>query len=76
VAAIGRRPKPEIWFLAGAVEVNDLAQGALRRLMQWPRIEYTTFDYRGEHSTLSYLYLQTLLSSLAFSESNPSQVYM
>jgi len=31
VTAIGGRPKPEILLLARAVEVNALAQGALRR---------------------------------------------
>jgi len=28
-------PKPEMLHLAGAVEVNDLAQGALREFTQW-----------------------------------------
>jgi len=30
-------------LFAGAVEVNALAQGALRRFTQWPWIEHQTF---------------------------------
>jgi len=36
-------------LLAGAVEVNDLAQGALRRVAQWPWFEHPTFQLRGGH---------------------------
>jgi len=36
-------------LLARAVEVNDLAQGALRRVAQWPWIEHPTFQLRDGH---------------------------
>jgi len=41
----------EAWnvLLAGAVEVNALAQGALRQFTQWLRIEHPTFQLGGGH---------------------------
>jgi len=36
-------------LLAGVVEVNALAQGALRQFTQWPWIEHPTFQLRGGH---------------------------
>jgi len=38
-------------LLTGAVEVNAVAQGALRRFTQWPWIEHPTFQLRGGHYT-------------------------
>jgi len=35
VTAIGGRLKPEFLLLAGADEMNALAQGALRQFTQW-----------------------------------------
>ena len=42
----------EAWalLLAGAIEVNALAQGALRRFTQWSWAEHQTFQLRGGHS--------------------------
>jgi len=40
-----------IVFLAGAVEVNALAQRALQQFAQWLWIEHPTFQLRGRHST-------------------------
>jgi len=36
-------------LLAGAVEVNALAQGALRQFTQWLWIEHPTFQLGGGH---------------------------
>ena len=44
-------PRPEILLLAGAVEVNALAEGALRRFTRWSGIDLSTFQLRGGHST-------------------------
>ena len=43
----------EAWIvlLAGPVEVNTLAQGALRQFTQWLWIEHLTFQLRGGHFT-------------------------
>jgi len=38
-------------LFVGAVGVNALAQGALRRASQWLWIEYPTFQLGGGHST-------------------------
>jgi len=38
-------------LLAGAVEVNALAQGALRQFTQWMWIEHPTFQLGGGHLT-------------------------
>jgi len=37
-------------LLTGTVEVNDLAQAALRRFTQYRWIGHTTFQLRGGHS--------------------------
>jgi len=42
----------------GAVAVNALAQGALRRLTQWLRIEHPTFQLGGGHSTTEMIAIQ------------------
>ena len=34
-------------LLAGAVELNALVQGALRRYAPWPRVELPTFPLRS-----------------------------
>ena len=49
----------ETWIvlLAGAVEVNALAQEALRRFTQWLWIEHRTFRLRGGHITTELLQL-------------------
>ena len=39
-----------IMLFVEAVEVNALAEGALRRVTQWPWIEHPTFRLRGGHS--------------------------
>jgi len=46
----------EAWIvlLTGAVEVNALVQGALRRFTQWPWIEHPTFQLTGVTLPLSY----------------------
>jgi len=38
-------------LLAGAIEVNALAQEALRQFTQWPWIENPTFQLGGGHFT-------------------------
>jgi len=47
----GNWRQAEAWnvLLAGAVEVNVLAQGALRQFTQWLRIEHPTFQLGGGH---------------------------
>jgi len=42
VTAIGGRQKPEILLLAGAVEMNAFAQGALRGFTRWLWVEHST----------------------------------
>jgi len=42
-------------LLAGAVEVNALAQVALRQFTQWLWIEHPTFQLRGGHFTTKLL---------------------
>jgi len=46
----------EAWIvlLAGAIEVNALAQGALRQFTQWLWIEYPTFQLEADTLPLSY----------------------
>jgi len=49
----GNWRQAEAWIVlhAGAVEVNALAQGALRQFTQCLRIEHPTFQLRGGHFT-------------------------
>jgi len=42
-------------LLAGAVEVNALAQGALRQFTEWLWIEHPTFQLGGGHFTTELL---------------------
>jgi len=42
-------------LLAGVVEVNALAQGALRQFTQWLRIEHPTFQLIGGRFTTELL---------------------
>jgi len=46
-----RQAEAWIMIFVGAVTVIALAQGALRRVTQWPWIEHTTFQFGGGHST-------------------------
>jgi len=41
--------------LAGAVEVNALAQGALRQFTQWLWIDHSTFQLGGGHFTIELM---------------------
>jgi len=45
-------------LLAGAIEVNALAQGALRQFTQWLWIEHPTFQLGGGHFTTELMPLQ------------------
>ena len=56
-------------ILAGAVEVNVLAQGPLRQFTQRPWIEHVTFQLRGGHSTTE---LSPPPGSAALCASHPS----
>jgi len=49
----GYQWQAEAWIvlLAGAVEVNGLAQGVLRQVAQWPWIEHSTFKLTSGHFT-------------------------
>jgi len=49
--------RPKAWIM---VEVNALAQGALRQFTQWPWIEHPTFQLRGGHFTTELLPPQQL----------------
>jgi len=53
----GNLRQAEAWIvlLAGAVEVNALAQGTLRQFTQWLWIEHPTFQLRGGHFTVELL---------------------
>jgi len=62
VTAIGGRPKPELCFLPGAVEVNALAQGALRQFTQWLWIEHPTY-WSTKIENLKIILIQTLPNS-------------
>jgi len=42
-------------LLAGAVEVNALAQGTLQQFTQWLWIEHPTFQLGGGHFTTELL---------------------
>jgi len=44
----------------GAVEVNALVQGALRRVTQWSWIEHANFQLRGGLSSIELLAAVTL----------------
>jgi len=50
-----RQAEASIVLLAGAVEVNALAQGALRQSTQWLWIEHPTLQLRGGHFTTEHL---------------------
>jgi len=50
-----RQAEAWIVFLAGAVEANVLAQGALRQLNQWLWIEHPAFQLRSGHFTTELL---------------------
>jgi len=57
-------------LLTGAVEVNALAQGALRQFIQWLWIEHPTFHLGGGHLTTE---LSAFLPNV-FVERTPSYV--
>jgi len=46
-----RQAEAWILFLVGAFEVNALAQGALRRFIQWPWVEHPTYQFGGHSAT-------------------------
>jgi len=50
-----RQAEAWIVLLAGVVEVNALAQGALRQFIQWSWIEHPIFQLRGGHFTTAVL---------------------
>jgi len=50
-----RQAEAWIVLLAGAVQVNALAQGTLRQFTQWLWIEHPTFWLRGRHFTTELL---------------------
>jgi len=57
-----REAKARNLLLAGAVEVNPLAYGALRQFTQWSWFKHPTFQLRGGHFTTellvaTYIYL-------------------
>ena len=52
-----RQAKAWSLLLSVAVEVNALAQGALRRFTQWWWIEHPTFQLRGGHFTTELMVL-------------------
>jgi len=55
------------WFLV-TVEVNTLAQGALRQFTQWLWIEHPTFQLRGEHFSTEVLLFTILFNKKSWME--------
>jgi len=49
-------------LLAGAIEVNALAQGALRQLTQWLWIEHPTFQLGGGYFTTELMLPATFIT--------------
>jgi len=62
----GNWRQTEAWIvrLAGAVEVNTLAQGALRQFTQWLWIAHPTFQLEGGHFTTELFVTPFFLSML------------
>ena len=58
---IWRQAEAWIVFLAGAIDVNALAQGALRQFTQWLWMDHPTFQLRGRHLSTELLPPQSRL---------------